>query len=288
MADHLQTFLFENTDIRGAIVTLDESFTEMVAQQSYDDARKRLMGQFVAASILLTSNLKFDGMMTLQARAAGAISLVMSECDSDLNYRGIVDGQGDIASDKLAEILRDGTLAITIDPAQGQRYQGIVPLESDTLEGCLQDYFMRSEQLPSWFRFAEINNRVVGVMLQALPAQICKDVDQRQEDWNRITHLASTLTAEEMTTLDNEELLFRLYHEEQVRLFESKPAQFKCNCSRERTERALLSLGAEELKSALEEQGQIETQCHFCNKTFLFNRSEIMHLLQAGDTKNMH
>lgn len=286
--DSLQTFLFENTDIRGAIVVLEHSFGEMLQQQGYDPLREQLLGQFVAANILLTSHLKFDGLLSLQARSEGVVPLVMSECTHELNFRGIVSGESTLESSSLRDILANGTLAITIQPKHGQRYQGVVPLQADTLAQCLQVYFAQSEQLPTWFMLTEANGRVCGLMLQAMPAQLCMDEEQREEDWNRITHLASTLTVEEMTRLDNEALLYRLYHEEQVRLFEPQPVRFHCSCSRERTERALLNLGINELQQILEDEGEISTQCQFCHKTYHFTKEDVQQLILAGEQKNMH
>ncbi len=277
--DSLQKFLFDETDIRGAFVTLNQSFLALIKNKGYSEAQKVLIGQFAAANILMTGNLKFDGALILQARGAGPVSLVMTECDEKLRFRGVVEASHDLHEIPFSDVFSAATLAITVEPKQGQRYQGIVPLEADSLSSCLQNYFEQSEQLPTWFRFAEEKGVVKGMMLQALPAQLCLDEDQRNEDWARLTHLASTLSMSEMTALDNETLLHRLYHEEQVRIFSEEPAQYFCSCSRERMERALLSVAEDQLRQILAEDGAIKTDCHFCQTQYAFNEADISSLL---------
>jgi molecular chaperone Hsp33 len=283
MADHLQSFMFDNTDIRGAIVQLDNSFAQLLKGHHYPDAYRALMSQMVGANVLLTSKLKFEGLISLQARGKEEITLAMAECNEKLEYRGILRGNfsGEHV-DNFAELFQGGVLAITIEPKQGQRYQGVVPLEQDSLSGCLADYFELSEQLPSWLYLLPAVDTVRGILLQALPAQVCQDAEQRAEDWSRIVHLASTLKAEELAHLSAEELLHRLYHEEQVRLFEPMPVSFACSCSQERMERALVGLGREELESIIAEQGKLEAQCEFCGVQYVFTKGEIQHLLQGG------
>lgn len=283
-SDFLQTFIFENTDIRGVIVNLEHSFAELLTNQDYTQGQRELLGQFVTANLLMSSNIKLDGLLSLQARGDNNVSLIMAECTDQLNFRGIVRGEGATDASQFADIFRDGALAITIEPNQGKRYQGIVPLDGDNLAECLAGYFVQSEQLPSWFYFAVEGNRAAGIMLQALPANQCQDIDQRNEDWQRVVHLASTLKPEEMTQLSSEQLLHRLYHEEQVRLFDARPVRFACSCSQERMERALINLGEQELLDVLAEDDHIETQCHFCNHRYVFRRPEIMHLLQGKGT----
>ena len=291
-ADCLQTFLFENNDIRGAIVSLEHSLAEMFSGQTYEPPKKQLLSEFAAANILLSSHIKFEGRLSLQARGGKGIELIMTESTDSLDYRGVIQGKDSIDEKSFTEILAGGTLTITITPQKGQQYQGIVPLQAGSLAGCLGEYFYQSEQLPSWFYFSQTENngqyKVVGIMLQAMPAQICIDNEQREEDWNRLTHLASTLKPQETATLSHEEILYRLYHEESVRLFEPKPAQYHCNCSRERMERGLLSLGTDELSNIVAEQGDTTTQCHFCNTEYHFSQADILQLIQGSGAKKSH
>ena len=281
LSDSLQKFLFDETDIRGAIVTLNQSFSDLLANKKYSPAQQDIMAQFSAANILMTGNLKFEGSLILQARGQGPVALVMSECDEKLYYRGIIDASHDLQDIPFTDVFSDATLAITVEPKQGQRYQGIVPLEKDGLADCLADYFKQSEQLPTWFKFSQQNGVVRGIMLQVLPSQLSEDSEQREEDWVRLCHLASTLSADEMATLDNETLLHRLYHEETVRIFDPQESQFYCTCSKERLERALLSLGEEQLREILAEDGEIKTNCHFCQAEYQFDEAAVLQLIQG-------
>jgi molecular chaperone Hsp33 len=279
----LQNFVFEATDIRGAAVRLGGSFAQLLERAEYSPTQQALLAEFTAAAVLLANNLKFAGAMILQARAANG-TLVVAECRNDLNYRAVIEGDSD--SWEFAELFAGGILTITLDPDDGQRYQGVVPLEQADLAGCLADYFQMSEQLPSWFYFAYENGQAAAFMLQALPQHYCLDTEQRSEDWQRVTHLASTLRVEEMLHVDFQVLLHRLYHEEQVLIFPEREVQFKCSCSRERLARALINLGADELSDILASEGKIETQCHFCHQDYHFHAGEISLLLQGGKGSN--
>lgn len=288
MADQLLGFMFEETDIRGAIVELDASFLQLVDNHDYPDVYKALMSQFVAANVLLTSKLKFEGSISLQARGATEqVSLALSECSEKLEFRGILRGSFEGEENTLPafhELFSGGVLALTVEPVQGQRYQGVVPLDGDNLAACLEDYFERSEQIPSWFYLLPNANSVRGIMLQALPAQISDSVEQRQEDWQRIVHIASTIKPVEILNLPSREILYRLFHEESVRVFEPEVVAYDCSCSRQRMERALIGLGRAELEDILAEQGKLETQCEFCMTNYCFEADEIRYLIQTSDS----
>lgn len=283
-SDFLQSFLFDNTDIRGAVVKLDDSFAQMLINQSYSQGQQQLLAQFTAANLLAASHLKFNGLLSLQARGDNHVSLAMSECTHDLDFRSIIRGDGQGSPEQFDALFNSGALALTIEPENGQRYQGIVPIEGGSLANSLAGYFQQSEQIPSWFYFAQHGNSVAGLMLQALPAQICTDEEQRKEDWQRVIHLASTLSEQELCQLPVEDMLYRLYHEEPLRVFDKRAVRFRCSCSQERMERALTHMDKEELLEILDEDGLIEAQCHFCNRNYTFQRVEILQLLQSGGT----
>lgn len=286
--DYLQRFIFDNADVRGALVSIEQGYADMVMHQHYDDTKKQLLGEFAAAAVLLVSHLKFEGVLSLQARGAAGVDLVMAESNDRLEFRGIVHGDKVFQGCGFDELFAGGTLAMTMSPRQGHQYQGIVPLQANSLANCLADYFNQSEQLPTWFYFAASAQRVTGMMLQAMPAQICLDAEEAEEHWNRLQHLASTLTAEEMTGLEHEEILYRLYHEEHVRVFAAEPVKYQCTCSSERMERGLLTLGEQELRELIADQDEIETQCHFCQKQYRFSRQDILRLIQGAGSQNSH
>ncbi len=273
--DQFQRFIFEHSQVRGAWVQLGDSYNEITRQAPYPDTIRDLLGETLVASVLLSSTLKFEGTVALQAAGEGALRTLMAECSHDRNIRGLArfDEQA-MSGGTLNEMLGEGRMAITITPDKGQRYQGVVPREADTLSGCLEEYFERSEQLAtSLFLFAN-EGSAAGLLLQRLPGHTEED----DELWSRVNHLASTVKAEELLELDSETLLHRLFNEETVRLFDPEPVAFRCSCSRERTLGALESIGKEECYSILEEQGSIEMDCQFCHANYRFDRNDIDHL----------
>ena len=273
--DQFQRFLFEDSQVRGAWVRLNKSYTDIGSQAPYPDSVRRVLGESLAASVLMSSTLKFEGTLSLQAQGDGPVSTLLAECSNDRFIRGIAryDEQA-VSEDSLQSLLGEGRMAITITPEQGQRYQGVVPREEPDLAGCLRDYFERSEQIPtSFFLFADEQGSA-GLMLQKLPG----NTEQDQDLWDRLNHLASTVEAEELLTLDSETLLHRLFHEETVRLFDAEPVAFRCSCSAERTLGALEAIGKEECYDILEEQGSIEMDCQFCHAHYRFDRNDIDHL----------
>lgn len=276
--DFRARFMFEAHDIRGEIVRLDETLRTVLSHHDYPPLAAGLLGEALAAAALLTGTLKFEGLLTLQARGEGPLTLLVAECGHRGTLRGVVRHEGALPDAPLAQLLGAGHLSITIDPAGGQRYQGIVPLDGMSLAECIEHYFRQSEQLRTRLWLVTGGGMAAGLLLQELPARQGGDADA----WNRLCQLADTVTAEELLGLAPEQLLHRLYHEEDVRLFDSDPLAFACSCSRERIAAALRSLGPAELRSILAEQGQVETTCEFCHKTRRFGPEDIQALL--GDT----
>ncbi len=288
-SDQLHRFIFEDFDIRGEVVSLEKSYQDILANHDYPERVNKLLGEFLAAAGLLSSMLKFDGTLTLQARGQGPVSLVMADCTRHHNLRAIAQLQKtrlseieDLSRASFQELMAGGTLAITIDPINGERYQGIVPLASEQLAGCLEDYFAQSEQLPSRFWLAADRSRAGGLMLQALPSQKHAKQEHNREYWEHVSNLAATITASEQLALDHIQQLHRLFHQENLRLFDPVDLAFNCSCSRDRTSAALLSLGEDELRQILSEQGQIEIDCHFCGQVYRYSEAEISRLFSPG------
>jgi molecular chaperone Hsp33 len=286
--DQARRFLFEEADIRGESVHLNSAYRETLTLHQYADGVGRLLGEFLAAAVLLSSNLKFEGKLVLQVRSEGEIPLLMVECDHTLRVRGIARGAEHATSNSNDQLLSNGQLAITVDPTHGQRYQGIVPLQQGSLAASLDAYFEQSEQLKTRIWLAADGQRAGGLLLQQLPTQITNDGAQRQQQWEHACALAATLKDTELLELDSEQLLHRLYHEDPVRLFEPSRVRFHCPCSRERTRNALATLSSEELEELLEEQGSITMDCEFCNRQYHFNRSDLTRVLKGDGTKTLH
>lgn len=281
MHDHKQRFLFPDSDIRGELVQLESSISRILEGHNYPLAVQGLISEAVAAVALLASTLKFKGRLALQAQGHGPVSLLVAECTNDGELRAVArHGEGeDWSHGDVRTLIGDGHMVITIIPDQGQQYQGIVPLEGDTLAACLEDYFQQSEQLPTRLWLASGNNRAAGLLLQRLPNQIAGS-DANAQMWEHLEALATTLTMEELLNLDDQTILHRLFHEAPPQLPDANALQFGCTCSRERNRSALISLGINELQTLLDEDGEVELTCDFCRHQEKFDAVDLAEIIK--------
>lgn len=286
--DHSRRFLFENADIRGETAHLGAAYRDIINTHQYAPGVSRLLGEFLTASVLLRSTLKFDGKLVLQARSEGQIPLLMAECNSDGEVRGIARGAEQATSDHFDQLLGNGHLAITIDPTDGQRYQGIAPLAGNSLATSLDAYFEQSEQLKTRFWLAATGDHASGLLLQQLPQQVTATPLEREQQWQHACTLAATIAPGELLDLSTEELLYRLYHEDKLRLFEPSAVTFRCSCSRERTLGALSALDKGEVEEILQELGCVTMDCEFCNQQYRFEREHLEPLLGVEQHPILH
>ncbi len=285
--DLSRRFLFEDADIRGETVHIDRALSDILAAHQYAPGVRRLMGEFLAAAALLSTTLKFEGTLVLQARSSGQIPLLMAECNNQLHLRAIARGAQEATSDHFEQLLTNGQLAITIDPVKGQRYQGIVPLVGNSLAHSLDAYFEQSEQLHTRFWLASDGTQAAGMLLQQLPAQLEPDLAVREQQWEHVCTLAATVQPVELLDMAAERMLYRLFHEDPVRIFAARPLEFRCTCSRERTLNALSSIGAAEVEDILKEQGSVTMDCEFCNQRYVFQREDLDELLGESMATNV-
>jgi molecular chaperone Hsp33 len=277
--DSLQRFIFENAPIRGEIVHLDATWQAVLERRQYPPRVREVLGELMAAAALLTSTLKFDGRLIMQIQGKGPVSLLVVECTSDRTMRAIAQWHGEIPDAPLAALVGDGRLAVTIDPLKGkERYQAIVALEGLTVAEAFENYFARSEQLATRLWLASDPQQAAGMLLQRLPEAEPSDDD---DAWMRAVHLGSTITREELLALPVREIVHRLYHEEDIRLFSRMPVSFRCSCSRERVEAVLRMLGRVEIHSILDEQGSVSVDCEFCGNRYEFDRIDAEQLFVA-------
>ena len=280
--DSCQRFLFDGADVRGEAVHIAGALDEMLANQTYSPAIKSLLGEFAAAAVLISNNLKYQGRIILQARGDQDVSLVMVECSSDLHIRGIA--QGDLSAEAANPItlLAGGQLALTVERDAGQRYQGIIALEQASLAESLERYFAQSEQLGTRFWLASDGTQSAGLMLQQLPEQMTEG-ESRKEHWNTLCMLTETVRSQELLALTSEELLFKLYRDETVTVYPPASILFKCRCSRERSADAIALLPESEREDILAEQGDITMTCELCGATYQFGR-EVLSPQSAAKT----
>lgn len=278
MSDQLQRFLFENYQIRGEISRADHSFNEIIKNHDYSPEVNRVVGELLVATTLLTAMLKFEGKIAVQIQGDGPLNLVVINADQNLELRGTARCEADTSGLSFKELVGKGNLMITVSPENGERYQGIVALDKDSLSECLEDYFRQSEQLATHIILhadSDQKTQAAGLLLQTLPATS----ENHEEDFNHVSALASTLKAEELYTLSNEDLLYRLYHQEEVRLFDLQPITYKCSCSVERCLSSLASIAPEEILEMLKETGSIDMHCEYCASDYHFEADDLRILL---------
>jgi molecular chaperone Hsp33 len=233
-----------------------------------------LLGETVCASVLLTSNLKFRGSVSLQIQSSGAVRLLLGQCTHDRRVRGVVrvTEHGDTEDGRVP------VLSINLEPEDGgQPYQGVVGLDGDGLAESLHEYFNMSEQLPTFFVLAAHQEYAAGLMLQKMPGET-----EDEDAWNRLTRLALTLTADELNLLNPRMLLHRIFHEENIRLFDPQPVAFGCGCSEEKVSGMLQSLGADEAWDIIREQGVIDVTCEYCGEKYAFDSVDVAQLFAEG------
>ena len=278
MTDQLQRFIFDDYQIRGEIAQAHNSYNEIIKNHDYSHEVENILGELLVATCLLTATLKFKGKITVQLQGNGPLNMAVINANQDLQLRGTARVDGETTGLSFKQLVGEGQLMITITPDNGERYQGIVALQQDSLSGCLEDYFKQSEQLATRIILHANNSdkaQAAGLLLQTLPAVN----DDHQSQFQHVTTLALTLTEEELYTLENNELLYRLYHEETVRLFEKTAITFKCSCSKERCLSSLASIAPEEILSILKEQGAIDMHCEYCASDYHFEVDDLQILL---------
>ncbi len=272
--------------MRGHLVHLDATWAALLEHRQYPTEIRDTLGEAVAASVLLASTVKFDGLLTLQLQGHGPMHLLLAQCTNTLNVRALARFREDPQTRDLAVLSGEGRLTVTVETNnQAQRYQGIVPLAGARLADCLQVYFENSEQLPTRLWLHADEHGASGMLLQRLPAG---DIDtssrlaEIDDAWHRVQLLADTLQPGELKDLSDREILHRLFNEDDVRLFESTPVSFRCKCSRERVEGVLQSLGEAEVRSILAERDEVEVQCDFCNRAYAFDAVDVERLFKPG------
>ncbi len=284
-SDTLQRFHFETTAVRGELVRLGASLRAILGQHFYPNPVANLLGETLAASALLSSTIKYSGTLSLQAKSEGPLGILFAECSHDRQLRGYARVATEAIGEDFTDLLHNGTLAITISPEGGQRYQGIVPLDAPDLAGCLERYFAQSEQLPTAIWLACDGEQAAGLLLQSLPTA-GRHLPKDHARWDHLHQLASTVSSRELLDERFETLLYHLFHQERVRVQGAESVRFGCRCSNDRATGTLRSLGERELRAILAEQGLIRVQCEFCQQEYCFDDSALLRMFDTpgGDT----
>ncbi|KLN65514.1 Hsp33 family molecular chaperone HslO [Vibrio sp. VPAP30] len=286
----LNRYLFEDLSVRGELVQLDDAYQRIISSKEYPAPLQKLLGELLVSTTLLTATLKFEGSITLQLQGDGPVSLAVINGDHDQKIRGVARWEGDIADDaNIHDMMGKGHLVITIDPKKGERYQGIVGLDGDNLSEILESYFANSEQLKTriWLRTGEHQGqqRAAGMLIQVMP-----DGTGTPEDFEHLEQLTDTVKNEELFGLEANELLYRLYNQEKVRLFDPQAVEFFCGCSRERSGAAIVTIDRAEVNDILAEVGSISLHCDYCGTNYSFDEAQVSELFnQSGmNNKKLH
>ncbi len=280
--DILHRYLFDNADVRGELVQLQDSYQQVIGSHAYPPVLQTLLGELLAATSLLTATLKFSGDISVQLQGNGPVSLAVINGNNQQQLRGIARWDGELADDaSLADLFGQGYMVITLTPDEGERYQGVVALDKPTLAACVEDYFNQSEQLPTAMWLFADGKQAAGMFLQILPSQ-----EDHNADFEHLCQLTATIKAEELFTLEAQDVLHRLYHQEEVRLFDPIEVSFKCTCSRERSAAAIKTIDQAEVEAILAEDGKVEMGCEYCNAKYVFDAIDVAAIFANGTTSN--
>jgi molecular chaperone Hsp33 len=266
--NEVQTFVFEDLEIRGALVRLEETWQQVLAQHHYAESLRQLLGEGIAATVLLATGLKGNPRISLQLQGDGRAKLLLVQCSSDFEVRGMAqvrEGHDD------EPLLGAGRLAVNLDTGEnGQQFQGIVPLVGPDLHACLEAYFAQSEQLPTRLYLFSDDARVSGLLLQALPG-----AEEHDNAFDTVTALAMTVKGIEIAEQPAADLLEKVFADYTLRLFKPRPVTHDCRCTPEYLARIIRMLGAAEVDDLLRERGHVELTCEFCNRAFRYDDAQI-------------
>jgi molecular chaperone Hsp33 len=290
--DSLHRFIFEHFPIRGQLVHLDAAWRALIEHREYPAAIRDTLGQAAAASLLLAATIKFEGVLSLQLQGDGPVHLMLVQCTDRLGVRGLARYREGVEYEpNISALCGSGNLTVTLETeAAAQRYQGIVPITGASVADALQLYFENSEQIPTRLWLHADAEGASGMLLQKLPAgstaaQATGAEAQAaavEDAWRRVQLIGDTLTHEELRSLADQEILHRLFNEDDVRLYEPAPVFFRCRCSRERVAGMLQGLGEREINSVIAERGEVEVRCDFCNRAYTFDPVDAAQLFNAG------
>jgi molecular chaperone Hsp33 len=286
-SDRVRRFVLEKHPIRGHDVRLARAWLEVREHQDYPPAVQQLLGEAVAAVVLLAATLKFDGTLTLQLQGQGLVSLLVAQCTHDFRVRAMArhspigDGAG------FRSLAGDGQIIVTVEADRASSYQGVVPITGDSLAECLEGYFVQSEQIPTRVLLAATPGGVAGMLVQRLPGEGGKqavDAAALESAWMKVDHAMAALTGRELLETDVEARLVKMFGDDEVRVFGAHDVQHQCRCSRERVANVLRSLGVEEVRSVIAEQGACTVTCEFCQKPYRFDAIDVEQLFSTGST----
>lgn len=284
--DQLTRFVFDQSPVRGLHVNLTQVWQHISSHKTYPAAIGHALGELTAAAVLLASNLKFEGSLIVQVQGKGVLKMLVAEATSVGTCRATARWDEAAKVDehmRLVDLLGEGGMfVLTLQPTQGESWQGIVELTGDSIAQMLMNYMKQSEQLDTHITLVADQQQAAGLLLQRLPEQAIE-----ADDWQNKITLTDTLSAVELSQLDAATVLYRLFHEQPVRVFEPQSIEFACTCSRDKVSDMLLLLGAEEVGDVVAEQGSIEITCDFCHEHYVFDETDVNTLFGKNVVKRI-
>ena len=271
--DTLQRFMFEHANIRGEIAHLNDTYRTIMHQHAYPSVVKKLLGEALISCLLLSGSIKFEGEISLQFHGNNHLPLLIVQCDHELQIRAYAKYQEGSSDLDYTNAFLDGKMSMIINQYnKTEAYQSIVPIRSISMSDNLTHYFAQSEQVATQIWLAVNDDCAAGMLLQLMPGQ---DTIQREQFWEYAVVLGQTLSNDELLTLDNPTILHRLYHECELRLYSPRTVSFQCRCSSEKMKQAITVLGEEDINQLLQEKGNVEINCEFCNQNYIFDKIDI-------------
>jgi molecular chaperone Hsp33 len=270
--DAVIPFVFESIPVRGALVQLESAWQRMQLGHDYSQPVAEVLGHSAAATALIAQSLKFNGTVTLQISSDGPLGMLVMQCTDGIELRGMASAK-DIAGDKVfADLMPGARCAVTVDSGATERpYQGIVEIRPESLAASLENYFVQSVQVPSVVHLESARGLCGGILLQQMPDKSLT----LEDNWQRLGLLTRTLRAQDLMDGASHELLHKIFAEDNVRVFKSREARFRCRCTQQIVEQVLRLLGEAETRAACEEQGKVDVICEYCGRLRSFDAIDV-------------
>jgi molecular chaperone Hsp33 len=273
-SDLVRRFNLERHPIRGHAMRISGAWQKLREHQDYPPAVQQLLGEAIGAVVLLAATLKFNGTITLQLQGKGLVNLLVAQCTHDFKVRGMARHDAIDTEPGFRSLAGEGAIVVTVEATdRASSYQGVVPITGNSLAECLEAYFLQSEQLPTRVALASSALAVSGMLVQRIPGEGGKAVDPAalESAWMKADHAMVALSPAELLEDDVEQRLVRMFGDDEVRVFGGSEVTFECRCSRERVANVLRSLGVDEVRSVIAEQGAVTVTCEFCQKPYKFD-----------------
>jgi molecular chaperone Hsp33 len=285
--DLVRRFVLERHPIRGHAVRLSQSWLNLREHQDYPPAVQQLLGEAASAVILLAATLKFDGVLTLQMQGKGLVNLLVAQCTHDFKVRAMARHDPIGGEAGFRSLAGEGQIVVTVEAAdRASSYQGVVPIAGNSLAESLEAYFLQSEQLPTRVLLAASPGVVAGMLVQRIPGdggtQAQLDEAALASAWQKADAAMSGLSRGQLLEDDVEQRLVDMFGVDEVRVFSGHEVKFECRCSRERVANVLRSLGVDEVRSVIAEQGACTVTCEFCQKPYKFDAIDVEQLFASG------